>query len=235
MAMLGVAIFSLYGIFFLVNYWNADINYALGYNYQQITEFSQANPYLEKAVAMRGGEDLYKNELSVNLAALSIGFAQQKDVANTTKFATRAKELSDQVSQRNPNNVVYWKARTRVMFSLAQLNPAFINDAIAAIEKAHQLATTDAKITYNQALIYDQAGQKDKAIAVIDETIKLKPNYREAYYAKALFLSGMIEKEAKNSPKIPGYKKGAIDSLNFILQNILPNDEQAKNLLKTLE
>lgn len=235
MGMLSVAIFTLYCIFFLANYWNADINYALGYNYQQITEFSQANPYLEKAVAMRGGEDLYKNELSVNLAALAIGFAQQKDTTNTTQYATRSKELSDSVSQRNPNNVVYWKARTRVMFSLAQLNPVFINDAIAAIDKAHQLAPTDAKITYNQALIYDQAGQKDRAIAAINETIRLKPNYREAYYAKALFLSAMIDKEPKNSLKILGYKKEAIDALNFILKNILPNDEQAKNLLKTLE
>lgn len=235
MAMIVVAIVSIYSIFFLSNYWNADINYALGYNYQQINEFSQANPYLEKAVSMRGGEDLYKNELSVNLAALSIGFAQQKDVTSTTQYATRAKELSDSVSQRNPNNVVYWKTRTRVMFSLAQLNPIFINDAIAAIEKAHQLAPSDAKITYNQALIYDQSGQKDKAMASINETIKLKPNYRDAYYAKALFLSGMIEKEEKNSPKISEYKKEAIDALNFILKNILPNDEQTINLLKTLQ
>lgn len=235
MAMLFSAIFSLYSIFFLVNYWNADVNYALGYNYQQINEFSQANPYLEKAVAMRSGEDLYKNELSVNLAALSIGFAQQKDKENTTLYATRAKEMSDSVSQRNPNNVVYWKTRTRVMFSLGQLNPVFINDAISAIEKSHQLAPTDAKITYNQALIYDQAGQKEKAIALINETIKLKPNYRDAYYAKALFLSTMIEKEEKNSPRISEYKKEAIDALDFILQNILPNDEQARNLLKTLQ
>jgi tetratricopeptide (TPR) repeat protein len=234
MAILGLGILCLYFIFYLVNYWNADINYALGYNYNRINEFQQANPSLERAVEMRGGEELYKNELSVNLAALALIAAQQKDNNSALQFATRSKELSDEVVRTNPNNVVFWKARTRVMFSLAELAPTLLPEAVRAIEKAHELAPTDAKVLYNQALIYDQVGQKDKALKVLNETIAAKKDYRDAYYAKALFLTQMIEANKKDKEKTQQFKKDAIETLNFSLQNINPNDQQAKDLLKTL-
>lgn len=235
MVILALGIISLYFIFYLINYWNADINYALGYNYNRINEFQQANPSLERAVEMRGGEELYKNELSVNLAALALIAAQQKDNNTALQFATRSKELSDEVARTNPNNVVFWKARTRVMFSLAELAPTLLPEAVTAIEKAHSLAPTDAKVLYNQALIYDQVGQKEKALKVLEETITAKKDYRDAYYAKALFLSQLIEANKKDGDKNTQRKKEAIDALNFILQNINPNDQQAKDLLKTLQ
>lgn len=230
----GLGIFCLYSIFFLINFWNADINYGLGYNYNRINEFQIANPSLEKAVAMRGGEDLYKNELSVNLAALALMAASQKDANAANQYASRAKLLSDEVAQRNPNNVVFWKARTRVMFSLAELSPSLISDAVAAIDKAHELAPTDAKVLYNQALIYDQIGQKDKALSILNQTIDAKRDYRDAYYAKALFLSQMAEDAKKEKAKSDNYKKEARETLEFVLKNIAPNDQQSKDLLKSL-
>ncbi len=229
----GIGLFALYCIIFLINFWNADINYALGYNYNRINEFATANPSLEKAVQMRGGEDLYKNELSINLAALALIAASQKNNTLTAQYATRAKELSDEVAKNNPNNVVYWKARTRVMFSLSELSPTVVNDSVAAIDKARELAPTDAKVVYNQALIYDQVGQKDKALELLDQTIKLKKDYRDAYYAKALFLSqkAEAEKDVTAKGKLTAEAK---DTLNFIINN-WPSDQQAKDFLKTLK
>jgi tetratricopeptide (TPR) repeat protein len=180
-------------------------------------------------------EDLYKNELSVNLAALALMAASQKDANAANQYASRAKLLSDEVAQRNPNNVVFWKARTRVMFSLAELSPSLISDAVAAIDKAHELAPTDAKVLYNQALIYDQIGQKDKALSILNQTIDAKRDYRDAYYAKALFLSQMAEDAKKEKAKSDNYKKEARETLEFVLKNIAPNDQQSKDLLKTLE
>ena len=230
-----LGIFCIYSIFFLINYWNADINYALGYNYNRINDFQTANPSLEKAVQMRDGEDLYKNELSVNLAALALLAAQQKDMNAASQFASRAKDLSDGIVQRNPNNVVYWKARTRVMFSLAELSPTLMSEAVTAIDKSHELAPTDAKVMYNQALIYDQVGQKDKALEILNQTIAAKRDYRDAYYAKALFLSQLADDNKKDKVKNAMYKKQAADTLTFLLKNVTPSDQQAKDLLKTLE
>lgn len=234
MAIIGLGVFCVYCIFFLINYWNADISYALGYNYNRINSFVEANPYLEEAVKMRGGEDLYKNELSVNLAALALMAAQQKNAEMTTDFATRAKALSDEVAQKNPNNVVYWKARTRVMFSLAELSPTVINDAVAAIEKAHALAPTDAKVIYNKALIYDQVGRKEEALKALNEAIQLKANYRDAYYAKALFLTQLAEVNKADFAKAAQYNSEAKEALEFTIKNISADDEQAIELLKTL-
>jgi tetratricopeptide (TPR) repeat protein len=233
MAIIGIGVFCSFSIIFLINYWNADIAYGWGYNYNRINAYTEANPYLEKAVKMRGGEDLYKNELSINLAALTILAAQQQDANTATQFATRAKILSDEVARDNPNNVVYWKARTRVLFSLAELSPQLLPEAVEAIDRANALAPTDAKIIYNQALIYDQTGKKDEALKLLDKAVQLKPNYRDAYYAKALFLTQLAE-ENKDNPKGSEYNTQAKKILNFIIENIAPQDQQANDLLKTL-
>lgn len=234
MGIIGLGIASLYLIFFLINYWNADINYGLGYNYNRVNEFATANPSLEQAVKMRGGEPLYKNELSVNLAALALISASQNDLASASQFATRAKDLSDEVARKNPNNIVYWKARTRVMYSLAELNPTVMNDAVAAIQKSYELAPTDAKVVYNKALIYDQIGRKDEALKLLDEAVMLKKDYRDAYYAKALFLSQNAEEKKDDPKQSASLKNKAKEILNFILTNINPNDQPSKDLLKTL-
>lgn len=234
MTIIGLGVFCLYCIFFLINYWNADIAYGLGYNYDHINAYQEANPYLEKAVKMRGGEDLYKNELSVNLAALALTAAQQQNSNSASQFATRSKLLSDEVARENPNNVVYWKARTRVMFSLSELSPTVLPEAVTAIETANKLAPTDAKIVYNQALIYDQVGRKEEALALLNKAIKLKPNYRDAYYAKALFLSQNADAEKKDKSKQTELKNEAKKTLEFILTNINASDQQVKDLLKTL-
>lgn len=233
MTMIGLLVFGVYCIIFLINYWNADIAYGLGYNYNRINAFAEANPNLEKAVKMRGGEDLYKNELSINLAALAITSAQQQDAASAQQFATRAIILSDEVVRDNPNNVVYWKARTRVVFSLAELSPTLLTEAVKAIDRSSVLAPTDAKITYNQALIYDQVGRKDEALTLLDKAISLKSNYRDAYYAKALFLSQQAEEAKDDVKKSNALKDQAKEILNFVIQNF-NSDQQAKDLLESL-
>lgn len=229
-----LGVFCLYFIVFLINFWRADISYGLGYNYQRINDLAQANEHLEKAVKIRGGEDLYKNELSVNLASIAYALAQQNELSQAGIYATRAKELSDGVAQRNPNNVTYWKTRTRTLFTLAQLNPAVLPQSLEAIEHSQKLAPTDAKVLYNKALLLDQAGKKQEALNVIEDTLKLKINYRDAYYAKALFLSQLAEIETDPQKK-QEYITQAVETLTFILKNIAPQDTQAQELLKTLQ
>lgn len=231
---IGIFLFSLE--FVLLRYWLADKAYALGNNLDKVGEYTQANSQLVTAVQMRPHEDLFRDELSVNLGTLAFLFAQQNQATQAAQLGQQAKDLSDMVVAAHPNNVVYWKSRTRVMYSLAQIQPDFFQLAIQAIEQAHKLAPTDAKIMYNMALMYSQAGNPEKAIEVLKRTTALKPNYRDAYYMRAFLLSEMAKTEsATNSAKAQTDKTEAKNDIEFILKYLSPEDKEAKSLLEKLK
>jgi hypothetical protein len=68
---------------------------------------------------------------------------------------------------------------------------------------------------------------------IMEQTIQLKKDYRDAYYAKALFLSQKAEAEKDTTAKAK-LTAEAKDTLNFIINN-WPSDQQAKDFLKTLK
>jgi O-antigen ligase len=223
---------SIYWFWNITNLWSADKEYALGYNFNKIEEYVRANAPLEKAVALRPSEDLYKNELSTNLASLALAFAQNNQMQNASLFAQRAKEMSDEVIRDNPNNVVYYKTRTRTLFTLAQMQPELLKDAYQTILEVQKLAPTDAKILYNKALIEEVMEKPTEALNTLNETIKIKENYLDAHYRKAIVLISLSESDTQNSQK---YRDEAKAVLTNIITNLAPEFEQAKELLKTLE
>lgn len=227
-----ISIVSIYWIWNITNLWRADKEYALGYNYNKIEEYVRANKPLEKAVKLRPSEDLYKNELSANLASIALGLAQNNQMQNASLFAQRALEMSDEVIKNNPNNVVYYKTRTRTLFTLAQMQPEILNEAYQTILKAQELAPTDAKILYNKALIEEVMGKPQEALATLNQTIKIKENYLDARYRKAIVLISLSETDTRNSEK---YKDEARQILTDITTNLAPEFEEAKELLRTLE
>lgn len=227
-----ISIVSIYWMWNIINLWNADKAYALGYNYNKIEEYVRANEPLEKAVKLRPSEDLYKNELSTNLASLALAFAQDNQMQNASLFAQRAIEMSDEVIKNNPNNVVYYKTRTRTLFTLAQMQPDILNEAYQTILVAQKLAPTDAKILYNKALIEEVMEKPQEALATLNQTIKIKENYLDAYYRKAIVLISLSESDTQNTQK---YREEARKVLEHVIANLAPEFEEAKELLKTLE
>ena len=122
----------------------------------------------------------------------------------------------------SPFNINYWKNRTRVFYTLAEINESYQQQALAALTQANKLAPTDAKILYNLALVYNKLNQKDLAIQTLEETIKLKPNYDHARYALALFYE---EKKEMDKAK---------EQLEYIVTKISPNYEPALEKLKKI-
>lgn len=219
----------------LWRYWSADKAYGLGKNLNSVGDYVTANQYLIEAVQKRPREDIFKDELAVNVSTLALLYQQQNESTQAAQFAQQAMFLSDSVVSRHPNNVVFWKSRTRIMYSLAQIDPSFYQLSIEAIERAHELAPTDAKVLYNKALLYDQGGLREQAVEVLGNAIELKPNYRDAFYAKALIHSEIADSiEASNSAQALQERELARDHLNFILDNISPEDTQANELLEKL-
>lgn len=216
-----VSFIALFLLYTLYQYREADKAYALGNNYDKVNQYQEARPLLEKAVSLRNDEPVFKDELSINLAANAVLEAYSKDATKAAMFAKQAGELSNEVLAEYPQNVTFWKTRVRLFYTLSQIEPEYLQFALDAIEKSHELAPTDAKILYNLGVLEGQTGNPEKAIKTLTKTVSYKPDYRDAYFALALFYHD-LEMEAK-----------AIDTLHYILNNINKKDQQVLDTLKT--
>lgn len=224
----------LYFVFYLLKYWTADQEYNLGYNLQKVQEYVQANTHLTAAAKLVPDEPIYKDELASNLATLSYLLYSQDQATQAAIFSDQAITLSNEVTKKYPHNLTFYKTRVRLFFTLAQADPAYLTDAIKAVEQAKFLAPTDAKVSYNAGLLYGQKGDLDKAISELHHTLELKPNYRDPRVALASFYKEKADKELDMS-KRQEYLQNAKKELEFVLKNIAPNDPQVKELLNSIK
>ena len=226
------ALLVLYFEFLLITYWVADQKYALGYNLNRVGDYANAYQPLTDAVKLRPEEPVFQDELSINLATLAVLLAQQNQTEQAQQVAEQAIALSDEVIKKHPNNVVYFKSRTRVFYALSQLDPEYLNDAQKAIARASELAPTDAKITYNVALLYNQQGNAEKSIFYLKKAVELRPIYEDAWYAMAVIYDE-LRKKTIDTQLSATYKNDAIAALEVVLK-MYPNHEAATALYKKL-
>ena len=223
---------ALYLILTLYHFWNADKAYSLGANFGRHGQYQESYIKLNEAISERGSEPVFKDELSYNTAVLAIAFENQKQTSIAAQLINQTLNLSGQVTAEHPNNVVFWKTRVRAMYTLAQLNPNYLLLALEAIKKANELAPTDAKISYNLGLLYQQTGDTKNAVATLENTVKLKPDYRDAYYALGIYYHELsINKNGKIVDN--NLHKKAVETMNFILKNLSSKDVDTLQALKT--
>jgi putative inorganic carbon (hco3(-)) transporter len=228
----GIALFALYFLYLLMNFWRADVAYAYGYNLDRINEYQAAYPYLEKAVNLRSTEPLFRDELALNNATLALAFFQAKDTNSAAQLADRAINISNAVVTENPNNIVYWKNRVRIFYNLAQIDPKYFGQSLEAMQKAQLLAPTDAKVLYNLAVLHGQMGDTQKGLQMLDEVLRLKPNYSDAYFAKGLFYHSLAIDENENVINADMQQK-AVESMQYILDHINRDDKRAIDSLQS--
>ena len=228
---------ALYLMYSLFRFWLADKNYSLGYNLNRAGEYLQANPYLRKAVHLRN-EPVFKDELAVNEAMLAVELLSQKnsdeeDLKKANLLAQEAIEINDQLTLDHEYNVVFYKTRTRIFYNLSQVDSQYLPLSLNAIQKAAMLSATDASISYNLGVLYGQNNDIKKGIAVLENTIKLKPDYQDAHYALGLFYhessideKGVVVNESQ--------QQKAIERMQYIIDNF-PNSSSAKDAIKSWE
>lgn len=218
----------------LMTYRQADVSYALGSNLDKTGNFQQAYMELKSAVSSKPNEPVYKDELSINLAAISAGLYSQGDATNAAQLAKESVALSTDVVTNHPNNVVYWKNRVRLFYTLSASDQAnaqqYLSEALRSINKAKELAPTDAKVAYNQGILHGQTGDVEHAIPMLEKTVKLKPNYRDAYVALGLFYQQSAVDE-NNKVTNPERLKKAIETYQYVLDKINPKDDEVKKSL----
>lgn len=208
----------------LFSYWSADLNYANGSSLDKVGSYQEAITPLQNAVNAEPNEPVYKDELSINLGTLASALYLQKDASGAAQLSRDAITISDNVINTHPNNIVYWKNRVRLFYTLAQSGKDneknYYGKALSSIIKARELAPNDAKISYNYGVLAGQTMGPKKGIEILEHTIKLKPDYRDAYFALGLFYHEV------------GDNQKAINTYQYILKNIDLQDKQVQDSLK---
>jgi putative inorganic carbon (HCO3(-)) transporter len=235
-------ILAAYLIYTLITDWNADRDYyyGMGYDNPSIAAYDKAYPFLKQAVATRPSEPTFLDEFAYNNAILGASvLAQQAQAGQQANPQNQqvAKQLIDaaiadtnQVTTQHPNDIVFWKTKVRVFYTLSQVNPAYLPLALEAVKKAAQLAPTDADVSYNLGILYGQNGDSKNAVATLQNTIKLKPDYSQAYYALGIFYHQLaIDKTGKVVDE--SYNQKAIAEMNLLIKYFGPN-QQASDAIK---
>ncbi|MCL4353037.1 O-antigen ligase family protein [Patescibacteria group bacterium] len=226
-----IAAVGLYFIWSLAVFWVADTNYAMGYNLDHANEYQRAYPLLRTAVSQRPGEPVFQDELSQNEATLALLSAENKQATQAALLAKSAIEASSNVIKKHPNDVVFWKNRTRVFYILSRLNPAYLATALESLKKAYALAPTDVKVSYDLGVLYGQEGNDKKAVAFLEHTIYIKPDYTNAYYALGLFYHDMaLDKKGRVVNR--ALQNKAVAQMKKILTKLAPGDVQAEKTLR---
>jgi tetratricopeptide (TPR) repeat protein len=161
--------------------------------------------------------------MSTTLAALTTAAIEEReDATRAAELAQHSMRESDRTLEISPNNVNYWKTRTKIFYSFSSFNPDLNKAAIDALKQAQSLSPTDPKIDYNLAILYGHEGDNGLAIDYLTQAITLKPNYRDAYYA--LFVFYTDTKQLAPAREI----------LTKYLEDVDPNDRDFQDRLNQL-
>lgn len=195
-----IGVVAIFLIYMLARFWIADAKYALGANYDQVQQYQTAYPLLHEAVALRK-EPVFEDEMSVNDAILAtqLAYSQSSQSASLIQgLVSEAISTNNSLTQAYPNNVIFWKSRVRIFYTLSNVDPSFGPQALQAVEKTATLAPHDAQILYNLGVLYGQSGDNKNAISVLQKTVDYKPDYADAHFALGVFYhEASVDKNSK--------------------------------------
>jgi len=217
-----IFILAVYLFASVLRYWYADAQFSSGDKFDKAGQYDLAFNALQKAVGLKPDEPVYHDELSLVSSDLASLTFKQNNATLSAELQKLAISESNKAISASPYNINFWKNRTKVFYRLAEIDTGFYQLALESLLKASELAPTDPKIKYNLGLIYATLGQNQQAIKTLEEVITLKPNYEDGRYALALFYEQDKQKDK------------ARKQLEYILKNINPASEKAKEKVKSL-
>ncbi len=217
-----------------INYFLADINYARADAFSKTGDYQSSARLLIAALKYRY-EHVYEDKLSYVLSNLAVLASYQKQAQVAKDIQTLAENYNDKSIRASPKNVLYWKtkAKNQYLFYQISLSRQSLEEGIKALNQAQNLAPTDPKIPYSlaifESLLYDEEkdslqreAYKMQSLRNVEDSIKLKQDYRDSYFLKAQLL------------KKYGDKEGAKKTFEFILKKLNPRDEEVKKELQLL-
>lgn len=227
-----ITLFTVFLLVSLLRFWLADIDYSEGFNFNRAGEYEKGYLKLYDAIGKRADEPVFKDEFAQTAAVLSVALHTQKESTTSATLKNQAIAFSDEITKEYPNNVTFLKGRVRVFYALSQIDKTYLSKALEAISKAKTLAPTDAKVSYNLAILYGQNSYIKQAIETLQETIKLKPDYYDAYYALGLFYRELAVDD-KGKIIDPKLQEKAVGTMHYILDHFASDDAKVLDALKS--
>jgi tetratricopeptide (TPR) repeat protein len=209
-----------YLLFTIAKLWYADTRFNRAYQLARAGYYKEAYEPYHQAINLNPGEPLYRDEFAYTAAVLAVAAFEQKEATLSAQLVNEALAQSKIALATSPNNVNFWKTRTKIFYTLSTIDEKYNEEALESLLAAQKLAPTDAKIAYNLGLLYGRVGNSQMAIKTLQETVKLKPNYQDARYALALYYNET------------GRRPEAIAQLEYILAHIATDAGEAIEKLR---
>lgn len=224
----------LYVLLFLIQYFNADLQYNIAEGHSRSGDYQKAAVVYNDLMKTHY-EHVYEDKLSYVLANLAYVASYQKEKETADNLLKLARFYNQKSLNASPANINYWKTAVKndYLFYQTELNPEYISDGLEKLNSARTISPTDPKLPYSQALFYSvlEDEEKDvekkqdlqqKSIGAINTAIKLKSDYRDSY-----FLKGQLLKKY-------GKKDEAKKTFQFILDYVNGLDEEVKQEMQDL-
>lgn len=212
----------LYVLSTILRYWYADTLYTKGKANNDSGNYVIGQKFLKEAVTLSPGEATFHNELANSYTGISLALQSAKQTETLDQFINLAISESERAVGLSAANINLLRSRANLFLKLSAINPKYLGGAKDALLTATAKAPTDAKLFYNLALTDVRTGEIEASVAILQKTIGLKPNYKDARYLYALIL---IDKNQAQEAK---------RELNYILEKIDPGDTNSQNLLKKI-
>jgi len=218
--LVGITIYLLSSIY---NVWSADIDYSKGKTFIQMKKYTSGIEKLQSAIIKSPQEAAFYDELANAYAKAAVQLAENDEGTAGAELAIVAIKTSDYTLQLNPRHLNFHKTRSRIFMTLAQIDPSYLEQAKKTLLVALSLSPTDAKLMYNLGLVNLALENTTEGLEQVQTAILIKPNYLEARYdfAQTLEELGDLEK--------------AKEEYQYILNNLVPGNEQVEARLKAVE
>ena len=123
----------------LHRYWSADVEYAAAKSLLRAKSYQQGITTMQSALLKSPNEALFYDTYSNELAALATTLSDQEDATAAAQVADTVLALSDTALSLNPAHLNFYKTRTRVLITLTQIEPSFMNEAKKTLLAAEKL------------------------------------------------------------------------------------------------
>lgn len=205
-----------------MRHWSADIEYVQAKSLLDSGNLELGLEKLDSAISKNPSEATYIDTFADRYAQYAVAFAQAGDATQSAALAETALQASTLVMQLNPEQLNFHRTRARLLITLGQIDPMYLEEAVSVLQDARKRAPTDAKLLFNIGALEMELDDTDAAIAALTEAIELKPNYQSARWQLAL-----AHERAGNS-------EAALEQLKYIQQHLAPDDQPVQDKIATL-